>query len=177
MKKRVFFSNLRLSLFIIGLLIASWGSVFNMPVYAVGPHLKINVTPSNISFNIVDAEEPEEFYSGNQEVVVVSQHTVPMELKFIWHLMIRAADEYLIDSINPDNKIPVSRLHWSKDGSRFQQLSKEWAWVNSYFDFYNKPYEETITYRLYPEPGQSLPAGLYSVRIEFDARWIIFHWR
>lgn len=181
MKKRASFKNFRISLFIIGLLIISWGSIFNTPVYAVGPFLRINVTPSNISFNIVDAEEPEEYYSGNQEVVVVSQHTLNLidllHLKLPWHLGIRATDAYLKDSMNAKNQIPISQLRWSKDSRNFQQFSQEWVWVNSYLDKDNKPYEETIAYRLYPEIGQSLPAGLYTVRIEFDVRWQFFPWK
>jgi hypothetical protein len=86
-------------------------------------------------------------------------------------------DAYLIDSISPENQIPIYQLRWSKNGRDFQQFSQEWVKVNSYFDHYKEQYEETITYRLYPEPGQSLPAGLYSVRIEFDARWLDFPWR
>ena len=181
MKKTVFFKNFRLSLFIMGLLIIGWGSLSGTPVYALGPFLRINVTPSNISFNIVDAEEPEEYYSGNQEVTVVSQHVLDiidwLDWKLPWHLGIRATDAYLKDSISPENQIPISQLRWSKDGRNFQQFSQEWVLVNSYFDSDNKQYTETITYRLYPEPGQNLPAGLYSVRIEFDARWLYFPWR
>jgi hypothetical protein len=181
MKKRVSFKNFRISIFIIGLLIISWGFIFKTPVYAIGPWLRINVTPSNISFNIVDAEDPEEYYSGNQEVIVESRHTLNfidwIYLKLPWHLGIRAADAYLKDSINPENQIPISQLRWSRDGRNFQQFSQEWVLVNSYIDSDNKPYEETITYRLYPETGQSLPAGLYSVRIEFDVRWQFFPWK
>ncbi len=178
MKNRIIFKNLKVSIFIIGLLIVSSSSLFKMPVYALGPFLRINVTPSNISFNIVNAEDPEEYYSGNQEVVVVSKHIFPLfDLKLPWHMGIRSAEAYLRDSINPNNRIPISQLHWSKDGQNFYQLSQEWVLVNSYYDFYEKPYEENIIYRLYSEPNKNLPAGLYSVRIEFDARWLNLPWR
>lgn len=181
MKKQLFFKNYRISIFIVGLLIISWGSVFMTPAYAIGPFLRLNVTPSNISFNIVDAEKQEEYYSGNQEVVVVSQHTLDLvdwlKLKLPWQLGIRATDAYLKDSINPNNKIPISRLRWSKDGRNFQEISQQWVLVNSYFDSDNEPHEEKITYRLYPEAGQILPAGLYSVRIEFDVRWQFLPWK
>lgn len=178
MKKQTLFKKLRILVFMMGLFLLSNLSVFKMPIYALGPFLKINVTPSNISFNIADAEEPEQYYTGNQEVVVVTQHTFSLtDWKLPWHLGIRSGEAYLKDSINPDNKIPISQLRWSKDGQNYQQLSQEWALVNSYFDQYDKPYEETITYRLYPESNQSLPAGLYSARIEFDATWLLFPWR
>ncbi|NLW48077.1 MAG: hypothetical protein GXY86_12190 [Firmicutes bacterium] len=181
MKKRTFFKNLRIPLLIIGMLTIGWGAVSDTPVYALGPFLRINVTPSNISFTVVDAEEPEEYYSANQEVTVVSQHLLGLEdfirLKLPWHLGIRATDAYLKDSMSSENQIPISQLHWSKDGRNFQQFSQQWVKVNSYFDYYKNQNKETITYRLYSEPGQSLPAGLYTVRIEFDIRWFNFPWR
>lgn len=175
MRNKYIFKNLMV-IIIIGLFFINFGTMLNMPVYALGPFLKINVTPSNISFNIVNAEEPDEYYSGNQKVTIVSQHTFPW-LELNWRLGIRAVEAYLKDSINPNNQVPISQLRWSKDGRDFQQLSQEWALVNSYVDLSEKPYEESITYRLYPESNQSLPAGLYSVRIEFDARWLNLPWR
>lgn len=175
MKKRILIKKLKILVFMIGLFFLSNLSIFQMPIYALGPFLKINVTPANISFTIADAEEPELYYTGNQEVIVVSQHTLSLiELKLPWHLGIRSGEAFLKDSINPGNKIPISQLRWSKDGQNYHQLSSDWALVNSYLDHYNKPYEETITYRLYPEADQSLPAGLYSARIEFDVTWFYF---
>lgn len=176
MEKQILFKNIKVALLIIGLFLISFSSLLNMPVYALGPFLRINVTPSNISFNIVDAEEPEQYYSSSQKVMVVSQHTFPW-LELPWHLGIRSAEAYLKDSINPNNQIPISQLRWSSDGQNFQQLSQQWVLVNSYLDLSEKPYEESLSYRLYPESNQSLPAGLYSVRIEFDARWINLPWR
>lgn len=170
--------SVKVVILVMGLLLISIGSRVNMPVYALGPFLRINVTPSNISFNIIDAEEPEEYYSGSQEVTVVSQNTFPLPWTLLpWYLGIKSSEAYLKDSINPRNRIPVSQLRWSKDGQNYQQLSQEWVLVNSYFDYDEKSYEERISYRLYSEPGQSLPAGLYSLRIEFDARWLNLPWR
>lgn len=170
--------SLKVIVLVIGLFLISIGSNTNLPVYALGPFLRINVTPSNISFNIADAEEPEEFYLGSQEVTVVSQNTFPLPWTLLpWYLGIRSGEAYLKDSINPGNRIPVSQLRWSKDGQNYQQLSQEWVLVNSYSDYDEKSYEERISYRLYPEPGQSLPAGIYSLRIEFDARWLNLPWK
>jgi hypothetical protein len=56
MKKKIFFKSFRIPLFIIGILSIGWGAVLDTPVYALGPFLRINVAPSNISFNIVDRE-------------------------------------------------------------------------------------------------------------------------
>ncbi len=176
MLNKSFFKNLKLTVVIIGLFLINFGAVLEMPVYALGPFLRINVTPSNISFNIADSEKPEEYYSGNQKVTVVTQHIFPL-LKLPWYLGIRSAEAYLKDSINPNNRVPISQLRWSKDGQNFQQLSQEWVLVNSYVDLPETQYEESLTYRLYTESGQSLPAGLYSVRIEFDARWLNLPWK
>lgn len=167
---------IKVAILVSGLFFISFFPKSKMPVYALGPFLRINVTPSNISFNIVDAERPEEYYSGNQKVTVVSQHIFPF-IMLPWYLGIRSGDDYLTDAMNPSNRIPVSQLWWSKDGRNYQQLSRNWVLVNSYFDFSEKPYEEKIAYRLYPESGQSLPAGFYSLRIEFDARWLNLPWR
>ena len=167
---------IKVAVLVIGIFFISIFSQSNMPTYALGPFLRINVTPSNISFNIVDAEEMEEYYLGNQKVTVISQHIFPFVM-LPWYLGIRSGEDYLRDAMNPSNRIPVSQLRWSKDGQNFHQLSRKWALVNSYFDFSEKPYEEKISYRLYPESGQSLPAGLYSLRIEFDARWLNLPWR
>lgn len=177
MRKRFIF-KIKLAILIIGLFLFSFISMLKMPVYALGPFLRLNVTPSNISFNIVDAEEPEEYYSGSQMVTVVSRHTFPLPwLELPWYLGIRSAETYLKDEINPNNRIPISQLRWSSDGQTFQQLSQQWILVNSYFDLSEESNEESLTYRLYPESNQSLPAGLYSVRIEFDARWLNLPWR
>ena len=178
MKFKINLRTLKVRFLVIMLLLIIIGSKANLPVYALGPFLRINVTPSNISFNIADAEEAKEFYLSNQEVTVVTQNTFPLPWTLLpWYLGIRSSEAYLKDSINPNNRIPVSQLRWSKDGQNYQQLSQGWALVSSYFDFEEKSYEERISYRLYPEPGQSLPAGIYSLRIEFDARWINLPWK
>jgi len=170
--------TLKVIALVIGLLFISIGSKTNMPVYALGPFLRINVTPSNISFNIIDAQEPEEYYSGSQEVTVVAQNTFPLPWTMLpWYLGIKSSEAFLKDAINPSNRISVSQLRWSRDGQNYIHLSQEWVLVNSYFDFEKKSYEEKISYRLYPESGQSLPAGIYSLRIEFDARWLNLPWR
>jgi hypothetical protein len=178
MKSKKVSSNFKVVIVVIGLFFISIGSKGNMPVYALGPFLRINVTPSNISFNIFDAEIPKEYYSANQEITVVSRNTFPLPWTLLpWYLGIRSGEAYLKDSINPDNRISVSQLRWSKDGQHYQPLSQEWVLVSTYFDYLEKSYEERISYRLYSEPGQSLPAGIYSLRIEFDARWLNLPWR
>lgn len=185
MKFSLDLKTLKVRVLVIGLLLIliSIGSQENLPVYALGPFLRINVTPSNISFNIADAEESKEFYLGSQEVTVITQNTFPLNTLpppwtlRPWYLGIRSNEAYLKDLINPNNRIPVSQLRWSKDSQNYQQLSQEWALVGSYVDFEEKSHEERISYRLYPEPGKSLPAGIYSLRIEFDARWLNLPWK
>ncbi len=170
--------SLKVVIIVIGLFLIITASKLNMPIYALGPFLRLNVTPSNISFNIVDAEAPEEYYSGSQEVTVVTENTFPFPWTILpWYLGIKSGEAYLRDAINPSNQIPVSQLRWSKDGQNYQQLSQEWALVNSYSDYDEKSFKERISYRLYSEPGRSLPAGIYSLRIEFDARWLNLPWR
>ncbi|NLY74974.1 MAG: hypothetical protein GX075_06690 [Firmicutes bacterium] len=176
MKKQKKVNSFRKAVLIAGLLLIGFGSQFNQPVNALGPFLRINVTPSNVSFKIVDAENPEDYYTGSQEVTVVTKHIFPL-LILPWYLGIRSADGYLQDSLNPNNRIPISQLRWSLDGRNFTPLTQQWTLVNSYFAQAEKPQEETISYRLYPEPNQILPAGLYSARIEFDARWLNLPWR
>lgn len=84
-----------------------------MPVYALGLFLRTNA--SNISFNIVDVEKSEEYYLGNQKGTVISQHVFPF-IMLPWYLGIGSGDDYLRDAMNPNNRIPVSQLRWSKDG-------------------------------------------------------------
>lgn len=148
---------------------------YSKPVYAVSSFLYLNVTPSNISFNITNPEAGQPYYTSSQKINVVSYHNFTwLEVPLRWYVGIRAGSQYLVDSMNPNNKIPVSQLRWSRDGANFYNLSEIWSVVNTYREIAGLQEEEKINYRLYPDG--SLPAGLYTIQIEFDARWWNLPW-
>ena len=90
----------------------TWSSYIN----AVDNHLRINVTPGNITFNITNPDPLPQFYNSSQQVSVVTRQTMHGQVKQ-WFVGIRAGGAYLVDDINPTNRIPVSKLRWSKDGN------------------------------------------------------------
>lgn len=148
---------------------------FYKPAFAENRYTSMEVTPNTISFTITNNELDQNngYYEADNKVTVISaQHFAAI---CFWFIGIRVEEQYLVDSFNPSNRIPISQLRWSRDGAHFTSLSNQWSLVNAYFDVINHTHEEIVTYRLYTN-GSMLPAGSFSVRIDFDSRLQPFPW-
>ncbi len=142
-------------------------------ICALDPNLRIDVNPGNIAFNITNPDPLPSYYSSTQQILLRTRHTLRKNQRQ-WFVGIRATSAYLVDNMNPVNRIPVTRLRWSRDGVNFHELTERWVFVNTYIDQSFRPRIERISYRLYPDRIYS--AGQYTVQIKFDARWTNFPW-
>lgn len=158
---------------IILIILASFSVFRPADLDALDANLRINVTPGNISFNILNPDPLPQYYTSGQPVSVQTRHTI-RRARRRWFVGIKAAGAYLVDTMNPANQIPITRLRWSRDGVNFYDLSGQWQLVNTYNDRANRQHTESITYRLYPD--QLYTAGQYTVQINFDARWSGLPW-
>jgi hypothetical protein len=157
---RTILCGLFLSLSLIGLFQPAFSEIY---------YTSIDVIPDTITFTITNSEleQNQGYYEADRQVTVTSaQHFAK---KCFWYVGIRVEEPYLVDSFNPSNRIPISQLHWSKDGVRFNSLSSQWSLVNAYFDDIDHTHTEKLTYRLYTN-RTILPAGSFSVRIILDSR-------
>ncbi len=166
---------------IIVILLLGGGLVFGFrkPVYGAGMFLSLDVNSRDISFSISNPENPLSYYECSKKIAVTSTYRFATDIGTPWYLGIRASSMYLADYFNPSRQIPITSIRWSRDGVNFYRLTNQWTLVNTYpyngTNRNNRDYTENITYRFYIDGG-ILPAGDFTVQVEYDVRWTAPPW-